>query len=791
MCRPLVLILLFYICGILVGQYFQIPMTIVISSILVFLVFGLNNELRAWRKNRIYFLVCIMFLGLLVFQYQAIKNRGNITELADRYVVLVGTIVEEPDVRVDKVNYIVRFEDELTGEFKNQALKGCLMVTVNRTGRQFSYGDRVEIEGFPSIPQESGNPGEFSYRDYLQARGIQLTLKIWNGSDIRKVGQGKINALVDSSLRFKQALSSVLQKTMSHRDAGLMDGILFGSCGQIDPVSRNDFALTGVVHILSVSGYHVALLAGLCMILANLAGLNRFGQAGLTIVITAVYTIMTGASPPAVRALIMAWVIILARNTGNRYDWSSSLSLAALAILGYNPLVLFNAGFQLSFLATWGIFYLAPLMQKRLAFLPYVGQGVAVTLAAQIAVMPLTSYYFSYFSLVSVPANLVIVPLISLTMFTSGFAALMGLLWLPVAEIINVTTGAVLQVVLLIAHYLAQLPFAIVTIRQPEIIEILSFYFLLGAVVESFRNHEIRIRLRRFWSLQRQWIIVVGLASTAVLLWTSIIFSGQGYLEVTFLNIGQGDAALIKTPLGKNVVLDTGGVTNTGSSAYNPGEKILVPFLRRKGITSIDLLLLSHAHADHIQGAIAVLQNINVKSLVVSPQFCDNADGAQLVNSFIRKGTEIRVIAGGEKVICDEKITLEAFSPQAEASENVNNDSLVLRLGYGAFHILFTGDAELDVLQKLKASPGILAADIIKVPHHGSKNGWLKSFYQAVNPKLAVISVGLNYFGHPSKDVIEGLGRLGIKVLRTDQNGAIMVRSDGNSYEVETGKEMN
>ncbi|PKM41720.1 MAG: DNA internalization-related competence protein ComEC/Rec2 [Firmicutes bacterium HGW-Firmicutes-8] len=804
MTRPILTAMVSYAAGILAGQYFDIPVIFLYFTGALVLLLGLYHEASGWQKNRLYFCLALVALGIIMVQWQDERNKGNIEFLADQRVLIIGSVAAEPDVRLNAANYTVKVEElverdgESAVESSGEPVRGRILLTVAGPAPQYSYGDRLEISGIPMVPKEPGNPGEFNYREYLKAKGIQLIIKSRQGAGVQKTGTGSINPVVDVCLKIKVKLMAVIDATMSRQHAGLLAGILFGSGGRIDPGARNDFALTGVVHILSVSGYHMGLLVAFCVLCGNILQLNKTGRNILMVLVTSFYAVMTGASPPVVRALVMAWVLLLARHSGGEYDWPNSLSLAALVILLYDPRALFNPGFQLSFTATWGILYLAPLWRGLpklapaglLSAVTIVSQALAITVSAQAAIFPITSYYFNYISLVSLPANLIIVPLISLVMILGGFAALGGLLWLPLGGTVNFSTGLILDLILRIARFLAGLPFAVVTVKQPSIVQIAAFYVITVISIEAFRNPEIWLRLRRRWSLHRTKVVPLILAIVAAILWTSIVSpAGSGKLEVTFLDIGQGDAVLIQSPDGRSIIIDTGGVQGSPLSAYNPGEKILVPYLRRKGISKIDLLVLSHAHADHIQGAEALVKSMGVNMLVVAPQFDDSSDGSRLLNSFTEKGIQIKEATGGEKVLFDEKITLEVLSPPGNAEAKENDNSLVVRLCFGELHILFTGDVGETVLQKLADYPVAVHAEIVKVPHHGSKSGWLERFYRVADPEMAVISVGPNYFGHPSREVLNGLSGLNIPVFRTDKNGAVIVRSDGSDYQVETVKD--
>lgn len=815
MFRPLTKVLIIYILGLIIGYFELLPPILMIAVGISTLVLGILCLIKDRQDPRVYFYLFTLVLGALIIQWHAELGRGNVAGLAGCPVTISGTICEEPDVRTNYINYVVNIEKVEAIEESARGIPGRpagkILLTVSGNGQSYTYGDRLRVTTTPVIPSEPGQPGEFNYRKYLQLQGIQLTAKSWQGAGVRKIGTGEVNLFVEACLRFKGELVSVTRATLAPQYAGLLQGVIFGSGGLIDNQTRNDFAMTGVVHILSVSGYHVALLVAICLFFINIFRINRKAGIAFTVVVTLAYTVMSGASPPAVRSLIMGWALLAAQYFKRDYDWVNSLSLAALVILLIDPFCLASAGFQLSFAATWGVLYLTPQINKLGAFffssagnnevvLPkiplhlmkkrgvwrLISSSAGITVSAQIAVFPIAAFYFNYFSIIAVPANLIIVPLTTLVMLLGGLASFAGLIWLPFAGAINVSTGIITELILRIAHWLAGVPLAVVIIKQPAVYEILGFYLLLFLLVETLKNPAISLKIKRVFSINYPWLVPIGLAAAACLLWINIASPGTKELELNFLDIGQGDAAVIENPGGFTAVIDTGGTQGTAKSSYNPGEKILMPFLRRKGISRIDVLLLSHAHADHIQGAGFLANNIPVKMLIINKQFYADAQGARLVNDFKAKGTKIREVSGGDLIWFDEKTKLEVLSPQDKSITDANNDSLVFRLGRGEFHVLFTGDAGTEALEDLDKAK--LHAEIVKVPHHGSKNSWSESFYRAVNPDLAIISVGPNYFGHPSGQVTRGLQNLGTAYYRTDRCGAVTIDSGGGGFKIRTGK---
>ncbi len=800
MSRPLVLILVLYALGIVIGYFISLPVYLLLCGIVIAAGVAVVKQVAA-RDNscniRFILYAAALLCGILMCRYAFHVSSGNTDFLAGKYTVFTGSVVAGPNRRTDRTDYVVEIEminyyvrpdgARAVPDFRP---KGRVLVSVKGSGPEFGYGDRLQAAGLLLRTEEPGNPGEFDYRKYLEDRGIRLVLKSLYGSGLTKIGTGPANPLIRFSISLKDRLMAVITQNMPEVQAALVEGILFGSTGRISPEIKEQMAVAGVAHILSVSGYHVGLLAGFVLLLGNIAGLRKPARDVVAAVSVGLYALMAGAGPAVTRSLIMAWVLLLTRYVRQEYDWPSSMSLAALIILIINPLDLFNPGFQFSFLATWGILCLAPLFKMLHGFLPPLGQTAAVTLAAQIALFPVTAYYFNYFSLVFLPANLIIVPLISIVMLLGGTAAILGLMWNVPAEILCISTSALLDLTILMAGAIAGLPFAVINLRPPGIIEITSYYLLIGLVVALCRNREFRVMTKRLWCLNRPVLILTLLAVLAVALWGGIAYSGSELLEVTFIDVGQGDAALVQTPGGRNLLIDTGGVPDS-STGFDVGEQVLVPFLIRKGVREIDVLVLTHPHLDHIQGASALDGKFKIKSVVVAPQFALYPEGAGLIQKLSERNIEIREVCGGENIYFGEDIILEVLSPNCSTAVNANDDSLVIRLVYRDFRAVFTGDAESVPLEAIIERGRECRADIVKIPHHGSSNAWTVGFLRAVSPKAAVISVGQNLFGHPSPKVLEGLERMKIQVFRTDRDGAVTVRSNGYGYKVTTAKGMN
>jgi len=789
MYKPLVIILVFYIIGLLLGHYSPFPFWFYAIVAGISLAVEIYIETRCFKKNRIFLYVMFLILGAVITQSIYEKNTGNIAVIADKEVTIRGTVIREPEVKRDITSYVVRVEKELSGSLKEMP-RGRVLVSIENGGTSFFYGDILEISGTFKRPEEPGNPGEFNYRTYLARRGIHLVLWVDNESGVRKIGSRTLNPAVAFCIKCKQRFQSIIERTLPENQAFLLEGILFGTDERIDSETLENFAQTGLSHLLSVSGYHVGLVAALCLFCSKTVGLGRKAETVLLIVSTLFYAVLTGANPPVLRSVIMIWIFILSRFFNRVYDWQSSISLAAFVILFFDPYALFEPGFQLSFAATWGILYLMPVIYKLMSGKIPWAHLVALTVAAQVSTFPLTTYYFNFFPVLFLPANLIIAPLITLVMLLGGVSVVLGFLWLPLAEVVNVSTGLILELIIKTTAVLGRLPFSSMIVGEPPLIGIILFYLGLIFVMEAIINPDVSLKLLRLWHLFRKQAVLGFLFLFCIMLWTNVLWVNKN-LEVTFIDVGQGDAALIRSPAGRNILIDTGGCISFKECSYNSGERVVVPLLKRKGIKNIDLLILTHPHSDHIKGADPVLKNFRVNTLLINPQFCTVPEGKNLISRFALEGVQVKKIIGGEKLVIDESIVLEVLSPPDDTITDENNDSLVLKVSYKHLDILFTGDAENQALKTITSNYPGLKAEIVKIPHHGSEDAWYKEFYQLVDPELAIISVGTNYFGHPNPTVINGLGRLYIPVLTTFRDGAITIISDGYNYKVKKGKRMN
>lgn len=817
--RPLVVLTAFYIAGILLGELTAFKASVAFALVSGCFLVAVAGYVLVWQYNARVILVLFLLLGLAFSRLFTEESRTPLVDYVGQQVTLFGRLVSGPDVRSDKIFYLFEARELIKGE-ERRPVSGQVRLTVKDVNQLYGYGDALKVTGLLVRPDPPGNPGGFNYRTYLGRQGIQVTLSATSKNSIQKTGEDGGNGVGRFALWVKQRLSTAATYSLPPSSAAVLNGVVFGIQGMIDSETRQTFNETGIVHILSVSGLHVGLvLAGLI----GLFGMLRLAPgltAPLATPVLIFYALMTGINPAVLRATLMALLFLWAHHLGRDRDWPTTLALAALVILLLNPLQIYHPGFQLSFAATWGLLYLGPPLTKSFMGLfnglppgsaRTAAQCLAIPLAAQLATIPLVAWYYNLISLVSIPANLLAVPLVGLILTLGLLAAGLGLVWLPLAGLVNAGTVMVINLFLGLVAFLQQLPGAVVYLATPPVLLAVVWYGGLFYGAGIFYT-EPDSPARQRW---KSWAPAV--AAMALLLFVIWWPWPSGHkLVMHFIDVGQGDSILVQTPRGKNMLIDTGGRREEYQTGTGTGDQVVAPYLRKIGVNRLEALVLTHPHEDHCGGAAYIIKNFPVDLALVSPvgdmdgetapiaQVAGSAGNSKkktddevppaytaLLKKMITSGIQVQKAGAGDVLQLEPGISMEVLWPEESVAiegDNSNNGSLVLRLTYGHQSFVFTGDIELEAQQKMLLSGEELESDVFKLPHHGSRS-LLPELVDKVNPSIAVISVGAhNTFGHPAPSTVDLLYQDGITIYRTDQDGAVIMETDGNRIEVKTGK---
>jgi competence protein ComEC len=706
-------------------------------------------------------------------------------------------------------------------------------------------GDLVQAPIRLKVAEYYRDPGAWQYADYLLAQGIgthasvraskvsvldEASSKLATQSDraaqwqckifaAQSWASGRVLGYVHS--KANRGLPKILR--LSPDDAGMLNAMLFGDRAGLNKTQRVGFERTGSFHLFVVSGMHVGLLAGLVFWLARRLKLHDWLATLLTIALTFVYALLTGFGAPVQRALFMTTVFLMARLLSRDRNVLNALGAAALAVLVLSPNALFEASFQMTFLAIVAIGGIAIPLGER-SFLPYANaaeslwdkwidtslpprvaqfrlmlrlgsEAIANVLghwsrellpamircslwalelsligivAEMVMVLPM-AVYFHRATMFAVPTNMLSVPLVAILAPTAvvTFCASLVSPWLALLP--GAMTALLLHGVAGVIGHVSAVHAADLRVPAPAwwiaILAVLAWAFCCWAVRRS-----------RNWA----WAAVVALPLVAlIVLWPEHSIVSPGMMEVTAIDVGQGDSIFIVSPDGATMLIDAGGpvgrVTEAAeaTSRFDVGEEVVSPYLWSRKFRRLDVLALSHAHSDHMGGMPAVLRNFRPRELWVSIDPNSDAYRSLLDEAKDLGVTVSHFYAGTQLAWGGTQITM--LAPEAgyvNPREPINNDSLVMRMQYGDASVLLEGDAEAPSEREMLSHGRVSPVTLLKIGHHGSRTSTTQEFFNAAAPKDAVVSVGKgNTFGHPRYEVIERIADARTKLYRTDEFG--------------------
>lgn len=722
-------------------------------------------------------------------------------------VVVTGYVSSYPLVSDTKQRLHVRV-DSVHADGRTHTVQGEMRLTTG-TRTRYIYGQPVRLRGRLVTPPDFE---DFSYREYLARKGVHSLFYPTNIDVLPGAASG--NPIERTLYGLRARGEGLLNRLLPEPYAALANGMLLGIESGIPDELYDQFNLTGTSHVIVISGSNVALIAGVLLALGQrIFGRRFFGQWGAAwpaLFGIACYALLVGGDAAVLRAALMGGLFVLATALDRQSTALVSLATACWAMTLLNPLTLWDVGFQLSSAATAGlIIFSTGITEAFNRVVPGFGghltgqvtgmspgsagavnaakglmqgvieDGLLVTIAANLTTLPLVVYYFGRLSVASLLTNLLISPAQPFIMLWGSAALVVGVLGLvPIAWLILLVPWLSLVWTVAMVRWTAALPGASLEIANYGAGSLVLTY----AVIFGWHwRAPIGKMLRRWvrWGAEA-WSARVFKPATAgalgvgcVLLWTSAFTQPDGRLHIYFLDIGQGDGILIQTPSGNQALIDGGYSPQTLLSEL--GEAM--PFWDR----SIDLLVLTHPDGDHMAAQTVVPQRFHVSTAVVAADGLAHEDAGAWRAEMDAAGVDVQVHHAGGWIDLGDGVALWVLWPHAQpyVGENQDNEnSLVLKLVYGDFSVMLTGDAGHPAEAALLSDGVPLAAAVLKVGHHGSKGSTGRDFVQAVNPQLAVIQLGAdNDYGHPHREVLDNLA--GRTVLRNDLHGRVHLWSDG------------
>jgi len=686
--------------------------------------------------------------------------------LAGEEVAGQGYILSYPKTGAYNISFIVRVEELTAKKGEINGLAKLLIKIPVTEETDFKPGDRVQFRGILSKPDRAGNPGQFDYRRYLANQQVFFQIRCQDyDCTLLSPGYG-LRAL---AAKGRPRVANLMATTLPPAEKALLMGLLFGDTSGMDSEEATAYQRAGVSHLFAVSGFNVAFVLGILWFLLTIFRPGPWAKLVLAIPFLMGYYFLVGWSASIVRASLMAMLVLAAVAFGRKRDVYTALAGAALLILLISPGELFQTGFQLSFVTTGGLAYLTPWLQER-----GLGKYLAPAMAAQLCSMPLVAYYFNLLSLIAPFLN-VLAALISGIVTVLGLVGAMLTWLLPfLAKPIFIFCGFLMFCLSRFIVWSANLPWAALIVPTPPLYALALCYLLLLALPVYRRWLPwLRSLCSPCW--------VPWAAGLGCLLLFLFCLPGQALLQVTFLDVGQGESIFIRTPGGQKILLDGGG---SPEGNFAVGEKVVLPFLRHKGVRSLDAIIMSHNHIDHSEGLLEIIPQLPVKTCYMPPAEPGNPVDQALQQLCRERGISLLELTAGQQLLLEKGLVLEILHPPPGDRSRGNNHSLVLRLVYGDNEWLLTGDIENEGLAGLLQGNWELQADLLKLPHHGSISSYHEDFYRKVNPRAVVASAGDSSFNHPHPQVVEYFRKRAINVYSTKDNGAVVTTSDGKKLRI-------
>ncbi|PEL17179.1 DNA internalization-related competence protein ComEC/Rec2 [Bacillus wiedmannii] len=711
-----------------------------------------------YRASRKTFFFCMLacFSGAMYTTYIQGQNKP----LGGSYEVTRGLIQNTPLINGDRLTFQVEDQNknivQLSYKIKSALEKKQL--------RQLHAGVSCVFEGERKEPPIARNFHGFNYRDYLYKQNIHFILEATYISECQKT----LLSLVQWILLLRQQAILGVTEMFPAQSGAFMNALVFGDRQQMTFEVEEQYQQFGLVHLLAISGSHIVLLMVIVYFILLRSGVTREVATVCLIFCIPLYMILAGASPSVIRASITGVLMLIAFICSIRLSSLDALSVTAICMLIFDPYLVFNIGFQFSFVGSFALLLSAPLLLDSSNGV--IRNSIYISFISQLVSTPILLYHFGYFSPYSIFLNILYVPFLSLIVLPGSIIVLVCI---PIVPFLAKGLANVLSIGLNLSNdflsYCENLPFIRLVFGQTSILLVALYY---ASIVSILMVWERRVSKKIMFVASGIFLFVC----TCHYVYPYFRESGS----VTFLDVGQGDAILIRLPYDKGIYLiDTGGTMRANKEEwqrkkheFSVGNDILIPYLQKEGIKTIDKLIVTHGDADHIGAAQELLSNIIVKEVVFGRKERDAVLEKLLKKQALEKAVKISEVGEGESWSVNEA-EFFVLAPTGKARSE-NNASIVIWAKLGGATWLFTGDLEEEGEKFLIATYPDLRADVLKVAHHGSNTSSIVPFLSAVQPDVAIISVGeRNRYGHPHKEVIERLEKMGIEIWRTDKQGAI------------------
>lgn len=783
---PFIRFAVLLVLGIVLSEYLNVESFIYLITIIVLIVIQILLFWFAYSySNKIISTIFVSFviilLGGFIFtqnnsglkspllKYQKEKDAKLYAEILkvelSRSFELVFT-VKTDSIKFDNKLFILN--DKLICKFRGDSLQRKNIYSI------INPGNKIFLTGTFQKGRGRRNPAEFDYDQYLKSQGIS-GLFIAYDTDSINITDNRKRQFESELFWIRKQIDNLIHNLHSNETAGLLRGLLLADRSEIDYDTKNAFINSGVIHILAVSGLHVGYVLVIFIFLFGRFGI--YTRSILTIIGLLTFMFITGVPPSVFRATLMTVLLIIAFLVNRSTNLINSIAIAAVIILLLNPAEVFNPGFQLSFTAVLSIGIIYPYIQNSISklklkhrWIEYILLFLGVSISAQIGTLPFTLVYFSKLSVIALLTNLFVIPIVGIiisvafiTILIGSFAPWIGIYFASANDLIS-------NIMMSFIRFTGRLDISFLWIRDYTFYDAVIFYFGLGFLLVFLK-----------W-IEKTYLkfIIILLMFVSIFVYSEFdnkVLLEDNKLYVLMIDVGQGDAFLIKFPNGKTALIDAG----EANPFIDNGEKIITPLLDYFGIDIIDYGFISHLDLDHYGGFVSLIYNNRINE-VYRPLPDSSSKSRRLEKFLATKSVKTNIYDRTSLKIDNVEIfILNNPYDYSYSSFSGNNKSGILKLVYGKTSFLFMGDAEYPAENYLLSNfSEMLDSDVLKVGHHGSPTGSSQAFINLVSPKISLISAGIkNKFNHPAESVLKILSSINSDIYRTDLLGAVLLQSDG------------
>lgn len=797
--RPIFVLLLVFVLGEVIAVL-KLNIAVFIPVILIMVIIKIIT-----KKHAGVFVVIFLFISL------GFLNTNN--KMLQRDVAWkLGNIEGEGQGSVDK---ILKTQYGYNVYLKNALINNreCgNIIAYFQSEPDLKIGNKIYLKGKIQQFEVARNKGNFDSKKYYLSIGIttKIAVKEYYVSDdnydflrdklctLREYVVGMFSKLCDTNGK---------DKWLYGNKAGIFSAILMGDKTELDQEIKDLYSLSGIAHILAISGLHISLIG---MFLYSLLR-KRFSFAtssALTIAVVTLFAITSGMGIATIRAFVMFILKLIGEILGRKYDYITAISLSALILLADNPFIIINSGFQMSFCAMITITIIWPKVVYLINIKSKIANSIVFSLCIGIFMNPVIAYNYFQLPTYSFMLNIIVVPLLGIVVISAIAGSGMGFLSILMGKTALTPGCLILEVYTFLCENVLKIPGAVIVVGKPTIKIIVLYYMVIVFFLFCFtlvrKNYEKDCNIKEMidengkkvissqiiLKKQRKFDFKIRLAVIGISILSGffIYYTPSKGLDIQFMDVGQGDGIFIKADDGTTITIDGGS-----SDVKNVAKYRMIPCIKASGTGVIDYAVITHADKDHISGIEEILNmntenGLTIRNLVMPHVSYEDEAYDELLTAAKTKGIQVLYIKEGDTMKLG-KVEIKCIHPDGKyISDNRNDYSTVLSLKYENFSALFTGDipAEIEksIINKIDNNYTIL-----KVAHHGSKYSSDMEFLKKVMPAYSVISVGEdNSYGHPGTETINKLKSLNSKILRTDLSGEIEIFSKENNMEIDVMK---